>query len=111
MVSAVEQEETQNTDEEDTLKVEDLPGVVSSVILQGTAEQRQQVTEELMKAEQQVMLIEPSMGRFFGCLVAALQGQTPEVALLEAPFTDLWQEFQDALASSGEEDQLYGSVE
>jgi tetratricopeptide (TPR) repeat protein len=107
MVSAVEREETENADEEeDTLKVEDLPGVVSSVILRGTAEQRQQITEELMKAEQQVMLIEPALGRFFGCLAATLQGQTPEAALLEAPFTDLWQEFQDALAtSSGEEDQ------
>jgi len=106
MVAAVQQEETESSNEDDALAVEDLPGVVSSVILRGTAEQRQQVEAELTKAQQQVGLVEPSLGRFFGCLAAALQGETPEIASLEPPFTDLWQEFQDALATpSGEEDQ------
>jgi tetratricopeptide (TPR) repeat protein len=106
MVVAVEQEETDNTDEEGALKIEDLPGVVSSALLQGTVEQRQQMAEELIKAQQQVPPEQASLGNFFGCLAAALRGETPEIASLEAPFTDLWQEFQDALAiPSGEEDQ------
>ncbi len=106
MVAAVQQEETESTDEDDGLAVEDLPGVVSSLILQGTAEQRQQVAAELTKAQQQVTLMEAALGRFFGCLAAALRGETPEVASLEPPFTDLWQEFQDALVTpSGEQDQ------
>ena len=106
MVVAVEQEETDNTDEEGALKIEDLPGLVSSTLLQGTVEQRQQMAEELIKAQQQVPPEQASLGNFFGCLATALRGETPEVASLEAPFTDLWQEFQDALATpSGEQDQ------
>jgi hypothetical protein len=39
-------------------------------------------------------------------VVAALRGEMPEVALLEPPFTELWQEFRDALnVQSNEADQ------
>jgi hypothetical protein len=106
MVAAVEQEGTENADEDRPLVVEDLPRVVSSVILQGTAEQRQQFTTVLIETQQQLPPEQASLGKFFACLAAVLQGETPEIASLEAPFTDLWQEFQDALrAPSGEQNQ------
>jgi len=38
MIAAVEREETENAHEDGALAIEDLPGVVSSVMLQGTAE-------------------------------------------------------------------------
>jgi hypothetical protein len=38
-----------------------------------------------------------SLGHFLACLAAALREETPEVALLEPPFTAFWQQFQDAL--------------
>ena len=104
MVAAVEQEETENAEENDGLTVEELPGVVSSVILQGTTQQRQQLATNFVETQQQLPPEEATLGRFLGCLAAALRGETPEVALLEAPFTDVWQAFQDALrAASGEE--------
>ncbi|HEY6409160.1 MAG TPA: hypothetical protein VIY29_16995, partial [Ktedonobacteraceae bacterium] len=99
-----EQEETENTDEDEGPTVEKLPGVVSSIILQGTAEERQQFAEWLIENQRELPPEGAALGRFFGCLAAALRGDTPEVAALEAPFTDLWQVFQDALkAAPGEE--------
>ena len=103
MVAAVEQEEMEKTDDDDGLTVEELPGVVSSVILQGTTEQRQQLATVLMEAQQELPSEEAAQGKFFGCLAVALRGETPEVAALEAPFAQLWQAFQDALrAAPGE---------
>lgn len=95
--------ETKNTDEDEELTVEELPEVVSSVILQGTTEERQQFATELVEAQQELSPEEAALGRFFGCLVAALREETPEVAALEAPFTDLWQAFQDALKAAPNE--------
>ena len=104
MAAAMEQEETEYTEENDRLTIGDLPRVASSLILQGTAEQRQQLATALMEAQQHLPPVEASLGRFFGCLAAGLRGETPEVASLEAPFTELWQAFQDALrAAPGEE--------
>ena len=103
MVAAVEHEEAENTDKGQT--VEKLPGVVSSVILQGTMEERQQFATALIENQQYLPPEGAALGRFFACLAAALLGETPEVAELEAPFTDLWQAFQDTLRAPGEESQ------
>jgi tetratricopeptide (TPR) repeat protein len=104
MVAAVKQEEAENTDENEGLTVEELLDVVSSIILQGTTEERQQCAASLLEAQQQLPPEEAALGTFFACLGVALRGETPEVAALEAPFTDLWQAFQDGLrAAPGEE--------
>ena len=106
LVVTVEQEETQDTDKDNTLTVEQLSDHVSSLILRGTVEQRLQFAAHLVEAQQQLPPEEAALGRLFDCLAAALRGETPEVALLEAPFTDVWQAFQDALrAALGEESQ------
>lgn len=91
LIAALEQAKRQVT-------VGELPSVVSSSILKGTAEQRQQLVADLIKAQQQLPPEAAPQGRFLGCLVAALCGETPEVRLLEPPFTELWQAFQDALS-------------
>jgi hypothetical protein len=77
---------------------EKLLGVVSPIILQGTLEQRQKLAATLLKVPG-----DAPARRFFGCLAAALQGETPEVGLLEPPFTELWQEFQERLRVSPDE--------
>jgi len=106
MVTAIEQKEPEHTDEDDALKVEDLPSIVSSVILQGTTEQRQQFAIWLIETQQHFPPVQASLGKFFECLAAVLQGETPEITSLEAPFTNLWQEFEAALATPpSEQDQ------
>jgi hypothetical protein len=97
VVAAMEPGETQDTDRGKALTVEQLPSVVSSVISQGTAEQRQQFAAVLIEMQQQLPPEAAPVGRFFGCLAAALRGETPEVGLLEAPFTELWQVFEERL--------------
>jgi len=106
MVAAVEHEEAENTDEGQT--VEKLPGVVSSVILQGTMEERQQFATVLIDYQQYLPPEGAALGRFFACLAAALRGDTPEVAELEAPCTELWQAFQDALRAAPSEESQRG---
>jgi len=106
MVAALEQEEMENTKKDDGLTDEELPHVVASVRVQGTEEQRRQFATTLLEAQQGLSPEEAALGRFFGCLAAALLGGTPGVASLEAPYTDLWQVFQDALkAAPGEESE------
>ena len=58
----------------------------------------------LMEAQQELPPEEAALGKFFECLAAALRGETPKVAALEAPFTDLWQAFQDALKAAPNEE-------
>jgi hypothetical protein len=103
MVADVEQEEIQMVNEDDALTVEKLPEAVASVILHETAEQCQQFAASLVEAQQQLPPEAISLGLFFGCLAAALRGETPEVALLEVPFTEWWQEFQERLRVQPEE--------
>lgn len=106
MVADVEQEEMENTNKDDGLTDEELPRVVASVIVQGTEEQRRQFAMTLLEVQQGLAPERAAQGRFFGCLAVALLGETPGVASLEAPYTDLWQAFQDALkAASGEESE------
>ena len=62
---------------------------------QGIAEKLQQFAVALVEA--QLPPEEAALGKFFGCLVASLLGETPEILSLEAPFTELWQAFQDTL--------------
>jgi len=57
-----------------------------------------------MEAQRQLSSEDVALGRLFGCLAAALRDETPEVAALEAPFTDLWQAFQDALRAAPSEE-------
>jgi hypothetical protein len=97
LVTVVEQEDTVDTDEDDALTVEELPSIVSSIILRGTAEQHQQIAADLIEAQQQLPPEAAPLRQFLECLVAALRGETPEVALLEPPFTELWQKFQERL--------------
>jgi hypothetical protein len=69
-------------------------------------EERQQFATVLIENQQYLPPEGAALGRFFACLAATLLGETPEVAELEAPFTDLWQAFQDTLrAAPGEESQ------
>ncbi|MFL5653956.1 MAG: CHAT domain-containing protein [Ktedonobacteraceae bacterium] len=95
--------EMENTDEDEALTVEELPGVVSSVISQGTIQERQQFAASLIEAQRQLPPEGVALGKFFGCLAAALRNETPEVESLEAPFTDLWQAFQNTLRSTPDE--------
>ena len=103
MVALVEQEEAQNADEDDALTIEQLPSVVSSVMSQGTPEQRQQLIAALAEAQRQLPSESAPLGRFFECLAAALRGETPEVTQLVSPFTQLWQEFQERLRVPSDE--------
>ena len=105
MVAAVDQEETEDTDEDAALTIEKLPSVVSSVILQGTIEERQQFATSLIENQQELPPEKEALGNFFGCLAAVLRGETPEVASLEASFTGLWQAFQDALSVAPDEER------
>ena len=100
----VQRPEVENTDEDEGPTIEGLSRAVSSAILQGSTEERQQFAASLIEAQRQLPPEGVALGKFFGCLAAALRGETPEGASLEAPFTDLWQAFQDALrAAPGEE--------
>ena len=105
MVAAVDQEETEDTDEDAALTIEKLPSVVSSVILQGTIEERQEFATSLIENQQELPPEKEALGNFFGCLAAVLRGETPEVASLEASFTGLWQAFQDALSVAPDEER------
>lgn len=98
MVAAVEQEEAQDTDEEDGITIEQLPDIISSVILRGTTEERQQFATVFVEQQQQLPPEDAPLGHFLECLAATLREETPEVASLEPPFTELWQKFQDALS-------------
>jgi hypothetical protein len=60
------------------------------------------------RGQEELPLEEDALGRFFGCLVASLRGETPEVASLEAPFTELWQSFRDALRAVPSEESSQG---
>ena len=108
MVAAVDQEDTEDTQGNDGLTVEGLPRVVASLVLQGTTEQRRQIATQMVEAQRELPPEEAALGRFWGCLAAALLGGAPEIASLEAPFTDLWQEFQDALKAAPGEDRERG---
>lgn len=44
------------------------------------------------------------MERFFDCLAALLSEEEPELAALEAPCTELWQELQNALNALPDEE-------
>src|SRR6266536_1547751 len=101
MVAVVEQGKTSSTGEGNasSLTVADLPRAVSSLILQGSTEQRKQVAAWLIENQQQLSPEEAALGRFFGCLAAALREETPEATLLETPYTELWRAFQDALSA------------
>ncbi len=88
--------------------LENLLRDVSSVILQGTTEERHQLAALFIEKQQELPSEEAGFGNFFGCLAAALRGETPEVAALEAPFTDLWQAFQDALRAAPSEESQRG---
>jgi len=110
MVAAVEQEAIARptaTDPEEAseITIEDLPQAVAATILHGTAEQRQRFAGSLEETQQQLPAEEAPLGRFLGCLAAALGGETPESAALEAPFTDLWQAFLDALQTETNEQE------
>jgi len=110
MVSAVEQETiprpvAADPEEASALTLEDLPHAVAAAILGGTAEQRQQFAVALEEARQQLPTEVAPLGRFLGCLAAALRDETPESAALEAPFTDLWQAFLDALQTETNEQE------
>src|SRR5260370_38753496 len=59
----------------------------------------------MVEAQRELPPEEAALGRFWGCLAAALLGGAPEIASLEAPFTDMWQEFPDALQAAPGEDR------
>jgi tetratricopeptide (TPR) repeat protein len=103
LVATVEQKETQGSGKDGALTVKQLPSVVSFIILRGTTQKRLQFVATLIQAQQQLPPEAVPLGRFLGCLVAALRGETPETALLEPPFTQLWQEFQQRLRVPHEE--------
>jgi hypothetical protein len=98
MLAAVDQTAGEDAGDDDGLTLEKLPDVVSSAILQGTTEQRDQLAASLAEAQQRLPPEAGPLGAFFGCLGAALRGETSEVSVLESPFTEMWQAFQEALS-------------
>jgi hypothetical protein len=113
MLTAVAQEPIQNSVAADPDKVpsfapEDLPLAVAAAILHSTAEQRRQFAEFLKEAQQQLPAEAAPLGMFLECLAAALRDGTPDIAPLEAPFTDLWQAFLDALKTEANEQKKEG---
>ena len=110
MVSAVEQETipspvAADPEEASEITIGDLPHAVADTILHGTAEQRQQFAVSLEETRQQLPAEAALLSRFLGCLAAALRDETPESAALEAPFTDLWQAFLEALQTGKDEQE------
>ena len=69
---------------------------VHTLMRQGTVAQRQQFAEEITELQAGLPLEEASLGIFLNCLVAELRGETPDTTSLEAPFTLLWQQLQEA---------------
>ena len=110
MAAAVEQKAIPpptalDPEEASEITIESLPHAVADTILHGTAEQRQQFAEALQETQQQLPAEAAPLGRFLGCLAAALRDETPESAALEAPYTDLWQAFLDALKTETNEQE------
>jgi hypothetical protein len=115
MVAAVEQEAiprptTTDPEEASEITIEGLPHAVADTILHGTAEQRRQFAVSLEETQQQLPAEAAPLGRFLEYLAAALRDETPEHAPLEAPFTDLWQAFLEAM-QTGMDEQEEGSKE
>jgi tetratricopeptide (TPR) repeat protein len=102
MVHAVEQgtipsPEAADSEAASALTIEDLPEVIAALIRQGTEEQKQQFADSLEETQRQLPSEAAPLGSFLGCLTAALRGEIPDIAALEAPFTGLWQAFLDEL--------------
>jgi len=59
-----------------------------------------------VEVQQQLPAEAAPLGRLLECLGAALRGGTPDSTALEAPYTDLWQAFQDALQTGTNEQEV-----
>ena len=109
LIAAINQEEIQDAHEDHVLTVGELSGVVSSVVLQGTTEQCQQLAANLIEAQQQLPPEAAPLGHFYTCLAEVLRGEEKlGMALLEPPFTELWQEFQERLRASPSQSSQQG---
>ena len=91
LVAVVEQEETEDTHKDEALAILKLLGVISSVILQGTLEERLQLASYLPMVQKQLPPELAMLEGFFEHLAEALKRETPEAALV------LWQAFTDGL--------------
>jgi tetratricopeptide (TPR) repeat protein len=81
----------------------DVLNAVVNALLHGTGKKREQLATFLVKTQQQLPPSEAALGKFLACLAAALHGETPDLRSLEAPFTEFWQQFQQALQTHGSE--------
>ena len=86
-----------DTEKDHEITIDELSEVVSAVLLQGTTEERQQLAAILVEAQQHLLPEDAPFKRFYTCLIAALRGEAPEIAQLESPFTEVWQELQERL--------------
>jgi tetratricopeptide (TPR) repeat protein len=86
-----------------SMTFEDVLNAVGNALLHGTREEREQLATFLVETQQQLPPSQAALGRFLACLVAALRGETPDLPSLEAPFTEIWQQFQQALQTHGSE--------
>ena len=102
MIALVQREVTQQEDAPSSMTFEDLLNAVLDAMLHRSSKEREQLAMAIAETQQQ---LRPSqaLGRFLVCLTATLRGETPDLTTLEAPFTEVWQRFEQALQTHGRE--------
>ncbi len=93
----VQRKDTQQEEASSSMTLEDVLNAVGNALLYGTGEERERLAASLVRLQQQLPPSKAALGRFLVCLTGTLHGEAPDLTSLEAPFTEIWQRFQQSL--------------